>query len=131
MNARLFYEDEYDALQTMIGSSGKSLKECASFLWPDMKQASAYAKLQARLDRTGDEQFSWRQVIALMTFCDAFDPLLDACDQTMHARPDRKAPADEEVRLTQAIEGAATELRRAMLALEAAQNRRANGRPAS
>lgn len=131
MTARLFYEDEFDALHSMIGASGKTLKECAAFLWPDMKPASAYAKLQACLDRAGDERLKFGQVIALMNFCAAFDPLLYACDETMHARPDRKAPADDEVRLTQAIESAAGELRKAMQALAVAQSRHANLRSAA
>jgi hypothetical protein len=34
LSNRLFYEDEYDAYATMIGNSGRSLKECASHLYP-------------------------------------------------------------------------------------------------
>lgn len=115
---RLFYEDEFDALASMIGESGKSIKECALFLYPDMKAESAYAKLKDQLNQRGSEELKFRQVLALMKFCDCFDPLMYACDETLHARPDRKAPADEEVRLVNAINGAADVLSRAMHQLE-------------
>jgi hypothetical protein len=41
-----------------------------------------------------------------------------ACDETLHARPDRKAPKDEEVKLVEAINGAAATMQKAMRQLE-------------
>lgn len=114
MSDRLFFEDEFDAYAEMIGKSGKTQKECAHFLWPDMKQASAIAKLQQCLDRHGDERLKFGQVVALMTFCGRFDPLMYACDETLHARPERKSPADQEQRLVEVIDKAAHTLQRAM-----------------
>jgi hypothetical protein len=119
---RLFYEDEFDALQAMVGGSGKTVKQCASFLYPDMKSESAYAKLKDQLNPKGSEELKFRQVLALMKFCENYDPLLYACDETCHARPDRKAPEDEAVRLAEAITGAADMMNRAMKQLERLQD---------
>jgi sulfur relay (sulfurtransferase) DsrF/TusC family protein len=116
--ARLFYEDEFDALNTMIGDSGKTVKECANHLYPDMKPDSAYAKLKDQLNQKGSEELKFRQVLALMKFCETYDPLMYVCDETLHARPDRKAPADEEVKLVEAINSAAETMNKAMRQLE-------------
>lgn len=121
MNHKLFYDDEFEALQLMVSSSGKSVKEIAAFLWPDMKPESAYAKLKACLNPKGDENLKFGQVIALMKFCNTFDPLYYACDDTLHARPDRKTPDDESVKLVEAIEDAASVMTKAMAALERLQ----------
>jgi len=121
MNHKLFYDDEFEALQLMVSSSGKSVKEIAAFLWPDMKPESAYAKLKSCLNPKGDENLRFGQVIALMKFCNSFDPLYYACDDTLHARPDRKTPEDESVKLVEAIEGAANIMTKAMAQLERLQ----------
>ena len=39
-------------------------------------------------------------------------------DETLHARPDRKAPADELANLTEVIHGAANTMNRALKAIE-------------
>lgn len=116
--ARLFYEDEYDALQTMVGSSGKSIKACAGYLWPDMKPESAYAKFKDCIERKGTEQFKFSQVVALMKFCGRYDPLMYQCDETLHARPDRKTVDDESLKLVDTINAAANTLSKAMAQLE-------------
>ena len=121
MNYKLFYEDEFEALQLMVSGSGKSIKEIATFLWPEMKPESAYAKLKACLNPRGDENLRFGQVLALMKFCNTFDPLYYACDDTLHARPDRKTPEDESVKLVEAIEGAADIMNKAMAQLERLQ----------
>jgi hypothetical protein len=121
MQTKLFYEDEFEALQLMVSSSGKSVKEVASHLWPDMKPESAYAKLKACLNPKGDENFRFSQVIALMKFCNSYEPLEYMCDETMHARPDRKAPQDDMVKLSETIQGAADVLAKATAALERLQ----------
>lgn len=53
-----------------------------------------------------------------MAFCESYDPLQYACDETLHARPDRKAPADELANLTEVIHGAANTMNRALKAIE-------------
>ena len=53
-----------------------------------------------------------------MEFCESYDPLLYACDETLHARPDRKAPDDEAVKLVEVISHAANTMERAMKALD-------------
>lgn len=115
---KLFYDDEFDAIQTAIGDSGKPFKDVAIFMFPDMKQESAYAKLKACCSPTGDQRLTFGQVIRLMAFCEAYDPLMHACDETLHARPDRKTAADEEVKLVEVINGAANTLNRAMKTLD-------------
>lgn len=122
---KLFYDDEFDAIATAIGNSGKSFKEVAAFMFPDMKPESAYARLKACCSPTGDQRLSFGQVIRLMSFCEAYDPLMHACDETLHARPDRKTAADEEVKLVEVINGAANTLNRAMKAIEQLKSRQA------
>jgi hypothetical protein len=122
MQMKMFYEDEFEALQVMVSSSGKSIKEISAFLWPDMKPESAYAKLKACLNPKGDESFRFSQVIALMKFCNCYDPLYYICDETMHARPDRKSPEDDMIKLSETIQGAADVLAKATVALERLQS---------
>jgi len=117
-SGKLFYEDEIEALGLMLANSGKKHKDLAHHLWPDLSIDSAYAKLKACLSPTGDQRLRFGQVIAAMKFCGEFDPLYYACDETLHARPPRIAPEDEEVKLVEAINGAATVLKKAMAALE-------------
>ncbi|MER2537657.1 MAG: hypothetical protein ABTQ26_00295 [Azonexus sp.] len=118
MQAKLFYDDEYEALNLMVSNSTKSAKELAVFLFPHLKMDSAYARLKSCLNPERDERLTFGQIIAAMKFCECYDPLAFACDETMHARPERKAPEDEEVRLVEAINGAANMLGKAMRQLE-------------
>ncbi|WP_429268862.1 hypothetical protein [Paraburkholderia sp. EB58] len=118
----MFYEDSHEALQLMVSNSGKTIKEIAAFLWPEMKPESAYAKLKACLNPKGDENFRFEQVIALMRFCNSYEPLEYTCDETMHARPDRKVPEDDIVKLSETIQTAADVLAKATAALDRIQN---------
>lgn len=102
---KLFYDDEFDAIATAIGDSGKTFKEVAGFMFPDMKTESAYARLKACCSPTGDQRLTFGQVLRLMNFCEAYDPLMHACDETLHARPDRKTAADEEIKLVEVLSG--------------------------
>ena len=120
---KLFYDDECDAIATAIGNSGKPFKLVAAHIFPDMKPDSAYARLKACTHTGGDQRLTFGQVIRLMEFCEAYDPLMYACDETQHARPDRKAPADELVNLTEVIHGAAETMNRALRAIEHIQAR--------
>lgn len=120
---KLFYDDEFDAIATAIGNSGKPFKIVAAHMFPDMKPESAYAKLKACCSTTGTERLTFGQVIRLMAFCESYDPLYHACDETLHARPDRKAPEDEAVRLMEVINGAAATMERATRAIEHLQAR--------
>ncbi|HEX8895272.1 MAG TPA: hypothetical protein VF783_18240 [Terriglobales bacterium] len=119
--SKLFYDDEHEALQLMVSNSGKTIKEVAQFLWPDMKPDSAYAKLKACLNPKGDEQFKFGQVIALAKFCNSYEALEYFCDETMHARPVRKAPEDDVVTLSEIIQGAADTIAKATVALDRIQ----------
>ena len=115
---KLFYDDEFDALQAMVGASGKSKKELAAYLFPHLKPESAYARLTACLNPEKDERLSFGQIIAAMKFCGSYAPLMFACDETLHDRPDRRAPEDEAVKLAEMINGAARTLERAMQAVQ-------------
>lgn len=115
---KLFYDDEFDAIATAIGDSGKPFKDVAQHIFPDMKAESAYARLKACCSPTGDQRLTFGQVIRLMTFCESYDPLLHACDETLHARPDRKAPEDEAIKLMEVVSGATHTIERALRALD-------------
>ena len=118
MQAKLFYEDEFEALNLMVSNSSKTMKELAGFLFPHMKPDSAYARLKSCLNSEGDQRLTFGQIVAAMKFCGCYDPLMFACDETMHARPDRKSPEDEEVKIVEAINGAAEIMNKAMKQLE-------------
>ncbi len=118
MQDKLFFEDEYEALNLMISNSGKTAKELAVFLFPHLKMDSAYARLKACMNSEKDERLTFGQIIAAMKFCERYEPLMFACDETLHARPDRRAPKDEEVRLVEAMNSASSMLAKAMKQLE-------------
>lgn len=115
---KLFYDDEFDAIATAIGQSGKPFKIVAGHIFPDMKPESAYARLKECTNPTGDQRLTFGQVIRLMNFCESYDPLYYACDESLHARPDRKAPEDEAVKLVEVINGATGTIERALRALD-------------
>jgi len=115
------YDDEYDALNQMISNSAKSAKDVAVYLFPHLKMESAYARLKACLNPEKDDKLSFGQIIACMRFCGTFDPLLFACDETLHARPDRKAPEDHAARIAESIDSATATLNQALKALAALQ----------
>lgn len=118
MQDKLFYEDEFEALSLMISSSEKSYKEVANYLFPHMKPESAYAKLKSCLNSEKDERLTFGQIIACMKFCDRYDPILFACDDTLHSRPERKAYQDQEANLIRVIEEASSVTSKALQTLE-------------
>lgn len=120
---KLFYDDEFDAIATAIGNSGKPFKIVAGHMFPDMKPESAYARLKECCSPTGTQRLTFGQVIRLMRYCEAYDPLQYVCDETLHARPTRKDPSDELVNLTEVIHGAADTMNRALKAIEHIQAR--------
>lgn len=115
---KLFYDDEFDAIATAIGHSGKPFKLVAAHLFLDMKPESAYARLKECCSPIGTQRLTFGQVLRLMSYCECYDPLMYACDETLHARPDRKSPEDETIKLVEVINGAASTLERAMRALD-------------
>jgi hypothetical protein len=120
---KLFYDDEFDAITQAVNDSGKAWKEVAAHIFPDMKPDSAYARLKSCASATGDQRLTFGQVVRLMVFCECYDPLMHACDETLHARPDRKAPEDEELKLAEVVKSAAGTMERAMKAIERIQQR--------
>jgi hypothetical protein len=122
--ASLFYDDEYQALRSVI-EGGKGYKETAAHLWPGMKIDSAYAKLKACTQDRGDQRLKFREYIAAMVFNERYDILYFMCDETFHQRPQRKAPAEEEAKIVQAVEHATGTLDRALRALQDLKRRAA------
>ena len=115
---KLFYDDEFDAIATAIGNSGKPFKLVAAHIFPDMKPESAYARLKECCNSTGDQRLTFGQVMRLMVFCESYEPLLYVCDETLHARPDRKSAADEAVNLVEVVNSATDTINRALRALD-------------
>lgn len=120
---KVLYDDEYDALAQMVAKSDKGMKELAGYLFPHMKLESAHARLRACLNPEKDERLTFGQILAAMRFCGRYDPLHHACDETMHARPERQAPEDHAARIAEAIDGATTVLNTALKALAQLQAR--------
>ena len=96
---KLFYDDEFDALQQMIAGSERSFKECATFLRPDLKPESAYAWLKACVSPNGDQHLKLGQIVSLARFCKRFDPLFHMADELEHERPRPIDPEDEKTRI--------------------------------
>lgn len=97
--AKLFYDDEFDALSQTISNSDKAFKEVAGYLFPHLKAESQYARLKACLNAEKDERLTFGQIIALCRFCKCFDALFFMADELSHERPAPKAPEDELTRL--------------------------------
>ena len=121
MQEKLFYDDEYEALSLMISCSERPFKEVAQFLFPHLKADSSYARLKSCLNPDKDERLTFGQILAAMKFCGRYDPLLFACDETMHARPERKTPEDAKARIVEVIQSAAATLDRATRQLASLQ----------
>lgn len=121
VQSEMFFEDEFEALNLMISNSGKPFKEVASHVFPHRKPDSAYARLKACLNPDKDERLTFGEIISLMKFCECYEPLMYACDETLHARPPRISPRDEEMNLVNAIATAAGTLDSAMKKLEQLQ----------
>jgi len=98
MQGKLFFEDEYEALNLMISNSEKSAKELAVFLFPHLKMDSAYARLKSCLNPERDECLTFGQIIAAMRFCECYEPLMFACRRgSAPGRSDqRRYPDDAE-----------------------------------
>lgn len=124
MNQRLFYTDEYEALGLMISHSRREFKEVASFLFPHLKPESAYARLKKCLNSESDERLSFGQIIAAMKFCDQYDPLYYACDETVHDRPQKRAIEDQEDEMVRVIEKASETMEKALSQLEVIRQRK-------
>ncbi len=92
---KLFYDDEFDALQQMIAASNRTFKDCATFLWPDLKPESAYARLKACVNPHGDQNLKFGQIVSLARYCGRFDALYYMADELAHARPGPINPRDE------------------------------------
>ena len=118
MQNKLFYDDEYEALALMVSNCPKGAKALAGFLFPHLKPDSAYARLKSCLNPDRDERMTFGQIIAAMRFCDSYEPLLYACDETQHKRPERVVLDEQKSELARTIADASETLRRATEALE-------------
>jgi hypothetical protein len=95
---KLFYDDEFDALQQTIAGSERNFMECAVFLRPGMKPESAYAWLKACVNPSGDQNLKFGQIVSLARFCKRFDALFFMADELLHQRPEQRNPEDEKAR---------------------------------
>lgn len=120
---RTFYEDETEAVRAMIADSGKTIKECALHLWgASMKPEVATAKLRAQLNHHNEgERLKFADVLALMKYCDAYDPLFYLCDETSHGTPPRLSTQDQQVELAETLRQAADMMARTMARLDRLQ----------
>lgn len=123
-NGKLFYDDEFDALQQMVANSHRTFKEVACFLFPELKPESAYAKLKACFNVNGDERLKPGQVVAAMNFCEQYDPLYFQCDETLHGRPPRVAPQDEETRYIETVRACTQTIEKALGIINKMRERR-------
>jgi hypothetical protein len=96
---RLFYDDEFNALQAVIDSSERTVKECGMFLFPHLKPESAYARMKKCLESGADERLTFGQIVALCKFCCKFDALYWMADELTHSRPIPVAPKDRQAAL--------------------------------
>lgn len=110
----LFYDDEYHSLRVMI-EHGRGYKQTASFLWPDMKSESSYARLKNCVQRPEKgEHLKFGEILAAMRFNGRFDPILHACDENNFHHPKKKAPQEEALDLIGREERLLDELKRIM-----------------
>lgn len=102
-SGKLFYDDEFAAMRATIESSEREYKEVASFLFPDMKPASAYAKLMACVTDKGNEHLRTGQIIAMCRFCRRYDVLYHMADELSHDRPLERTPENQQDLILQSI----------------------------
>lgn len=93
--AKLFYDDEFDALNRTIANSDREFKQVAAFLFPHLKPESQYARLKSCLNPEKDERLTFGQIIAMCGFCANYDALFFMCDELHYDRPNPTRPADE------------------------------------
>lgn len=59
-----------------------------------------------------------------MKFCDQYDPLYYACDETVHDRPAKRAIEDQEDEMVRVIEKASDTMEKALAQLEVIRQRK-------
>lgn len=97
-----FYDDHFHALRAAI-EGGRSYKETAVHLWPNMKVESAYARLKKCCECGGDQKLDLSEVLTVCRFNDRFDPVYFLCRETMHGIPIRQSTGDAAQSLAQLI----------------------------
>jgi hypothetical protein len=113
--------DEFIALSLMVSNSAKTMEQVAYHLFPDMPAKSAYAKLAASFNPDSRARLTFAQILSAMQFCNCYLPLMYLCDETHHARPERKSPDAEQFALVQTIQTTAEILQKAMAQLQELQ----------
>jgi hypothetical protein len=115
---KLFYDDEFDALRSVI-EDGKGYKPTAIHLWPAMKPESAYARLKVCVREGGDQHLRFSEVVRVMIFNERFDALFFVCDECGHERPPRRSPADKQAELMREFNARVEELGKIQQQLQA------------
>lgn len=91
-DASPFHETAEDATNTAIIRSGKSFKEVALTLWPEMKTDSAYAKLKNSLRPETREKLTADQHILIGNLVGQYDFLHYAAHSSSHSAPEPVEP---------------------------------------
>lgn len=107
MQARLFYDDSKDACSSAITESGKSPKQVAADMRPDLKAESAKTWVHNCIDPDKADKFSIEHLIQFINLtkrADGTNALMDyLCDETGQERTKAKAPEDERAALQRAF----------------------------
>jgi len=126
----MHYEDEFQALRSVIEDSSKSYKEVAVYLFPHLKMESAYGRLKACLNPDKDERLTFGQIITMCRFCGRFDALYYMADELEHEQPKLKEPEDKDSLLMQQFIEAKRGLEKIAERLERSINRKIDSKDA-
>lgn len=87
----LFYEDQYDAIEKSIASSGKSKKEIASILYPGRKIETAMSLFSRALSpENTDVHLSIEMIKTILQETRPDDFIFYLCDEFGFERPSQK-----------------------------------------
>jgi hypothetical protein len=106
-----FYDCAEDATNSAILNSGKSYKEVAHYIRPEISMDSAYAWLKNALKDDARETLSADRHIMIANYCQRFDFLYYVAGKCHHSRPLPVEPEDEKAELQRQFIKAVTELR--------------------
>lgn len=124
---KMNYDDEFEALRSVIEDSDKGYKNVAIYLFPHLKMESAYSRLKACLNPEKDERLTLGQIIAMCRYCNRYDALHFMADELSHKRPDIMPVEDEEAILMQEFIRAKKDLEKIADRLEKNFEKRNNG----
>lgn len=95
----LFYEDEYDAIDRGIASSGKTRKYLAGTLYPDRKADTGMSLFNRIMSPETDVHMNIGQLLKILQETRPDDFIFYLCDRFGFMRPQKKAELTAEERL--------------------------------